>query len=296
MDEFMAVLRDNPRADMPMGMGFTRESFLMYAVMMSMDEYVDWATGVCYFDRGGFAQLLEFCNTLPGVFDWDREEWFDQGDLIAQGRQIMQITGVQDFSSVQMSMAYFGSDIVFKGFPTESRNGNSLTAGAGIAMTTRCSDKEGAWDFMRTILTEEWQRANVSWSFPTNKAVFNSMLEEAMTQEYYTDEDGNEVPIPKFSIGISRPIPAMSVGTSVGRSVSVTGSDSGMLDIFALTQEEADKILALIESSTGTSSYNESLMTIINEGAADFFSGRSSAQDAARIIQSRASILVAEQS
>jgi len=38
------------------------------------------------------------------------------------------------------------------------------------------------------------------------------------------------------------------------------------------------------------------LMEIIDEGAVDFFSGRSSAQEAARIVQNRASIYIAEQS
>jgi len=278
MDEFAAVLRANPQAEYPMGFGITRASFLSDAVSISIDEYVDWARGMCYFDRGDFAQLLEFANTFPEEFDWSsmREDMMyrDPFEMIANGQQLMMSMGISDFRSIQMYRAVFGGDIVFKGFPTASRNGNALSVYSGIGMTSRCRDKEGAWTFMRTILTEEWQNANVTWGLPTNKAAFDEKLVEAMTPQYYIDEDGNEVEI----------------------SMGGWGWGSMVLDWYAMTQQEADQLMELINSVSGVRFYEESLMNIINEGAADYFAGRSSAQDAARIIQSRASIFIAEQS
>ena len=179
-----------------------------------------------------------------------------------------------DFQSTQMYRAMFGGQIVFKGYPSENRSGNTINVGSGIAMTTRCSDKDGAWAFMRTIISEDWQRANMRWNFPTNKVVFDEMMEEAMTPQTYTDEDGNEVEI----------------------SMGGWGMNGFSVDIYALTQEEADEILAVISSVSGAGGYDEDLMTIITEGAEDYFSGQSSVQDAIRVIQSRASIYVAEQS
>jgi len=273
MNEFRDVLRANPQADMPMGMGYTKNAFLQSVIVMSMDEYVDWATGMCYFDRGGFADLLEFANMFPDEFDWSRDEYIDPGELIATGRQIMMNMGISDFMSVRMYTALFGGEIVFKGFPSDNKRGNSLSIGSSLSMTTRCRSKEGAWQFMRTVLTEEWQTNN-NWGFPTNKAAFDTLLKDAMTPRYFTDEYGNQVE----------------------ESQGGWGWGDTMIEIYALTQREADNIMDLINSVSGTASYNESLMMIINEGAEDFFSGRSSAQEAARVIQSRASIYVAEQS
>ena len=68
------------------------------------------------------------------------------------------------------------------------------------------------------------------------------------------------------------------------------------IEIKALTGEEVDQIMTLLDSISGIISYDEVLMNIITEGAADFFNGRGSAEDAARVIQSRASIYIAEQS
>jgi ABC-type glycerol-3-phosphate transport system substrate-binding protein len=280
---------------MPLGQGLTKESFLLQSVVMNMDEFVNWGAGTAHFDTGGFAQLLEFANTLPVDFDWGEENWFDPDELIASGRQIVMQHWVNEFLMTQRYAAIFGGEIVFKGFPTESRNGNVLSIGSGLAMTTRCANKDGAWAFMRTILTEDWQRENSRWSFPTNRVVFDEILADAMHQEYFTDEEGNQVPIPKMSFQMARPMPAG--GAVVSRSSVVMGGsgDDGMISIYALTQAQADQIMALINSVSGTFNYDEALLTIIREGAADFFTGRSSAQDAARIIQSRASIYVAEQ-
>jgi hypothetical protein len=167
-----------------------------------------------------------------------------------------------DFTSIQMYQAMFGGEIVFKGFPTESGNGNSLNINSGLSITTRASDRDGAWEFIRGTLMTGWQNENVSWQFPTNKASFDRVIQEAKTR------DGG-------SIGWGRGM---------------------MIDLTPISQAEIDHVMDLINSIQGVSSYDEALMNIVNEGASDFFSGRSSAQDAARIIQNRASIYVAEQS
>ena len=64
-----------------------------------------------------------------------------------------------------------------------------------------------------------------------------------------------------------------------------------------MTQAEADKILDLISETTAVSvNADQQLMSIITEEAAAYFAGQRSAQDAAAMIQSRASIYVSEQS
>jgi len=273
MSEFQNVIRANPQADVPMGLGYTKSAFINYAVSLGMDEFVDWPAGKCNFNNDDFIQLLEFSGMFPTDYEWSENDP-QPNELIATGRQIMTPMWVHDFRDLQYYVALFGGDLVFKGFPNEGRNGNTLNLYSGLAMTSVCPYKDGAWEFMRLILTEEWQD-QIGWGFATNRASFNKRLEEEMTPNYYIDENGNEV--------------EMSRG-------GMSWGDGPMIEFYALTQEEADKVLALIDSVSGVMGQNESLMNIINEGAADFFSGRSTAQDAARVIQSRASIYIAEQS
>jgi ABC-type glycerol-3-phosphate transport system substrate-binding protein len=64
---------------------------------------------------------------------------------------------------------------------------------------------------------------------------------------------------------------------------------------YPVTQDSLDRIVELIGSVSNVFSVDVRLMDIVREGANDFFNGRNSAREAARIIQSRASIYMAEQ-
>jgi hypothetical protein len=63
------------------------------------------------------------------------------------------------------------------------------------------------------------------------------------------------------------------------------------------TQEDVDEIVTLINSITKIAGHgsDERLRNIIIETATDFFNGLITAEDAARIIQSRVTIFLAEQ-
>jgi len=274
MDEFKAVLDANPQADMPMGQWLTKTSFLRTAIMLGMDEYVDWTAGRTNFNTGDFAQLLEFANTFPeelyfGDGDFSRPmplAMVEPGeDLIASGRQIMIMADwFGNFHDMQMYRAMFDGNFVFKGFPSENRNGNTLNTRAGLAITTRCTDKEGAWEFVRTLLSSDWQLEN-TWVFPVNKAAFDVRAAEAMRFE-----------------------------ENAGR--HTMGWNGYVAELMPMTQEELDQIMTLINSAAGTSSWDEGLLNIIMESAEDFFNGRHDAQTAAGVIQNRASIYIAERS
>jgi ABC-type glycerol-3-phosphate transport system substrate-binding protein len=264
-----------------MGQWLTSMNFLESAVFYNIDEYVNWETARVYFDTGEFAQLLEFANRFPDEIDWESMweegmEWLSEDELIASGRQLMQQSWVGGFGQIQSALRMFGGDIVFKGFPTESRSGNSFNLGTSLAITTSCIDKDGAWEFMRTLFTPDWQRDNV-WQFPLNQTVFDEMIVEAMKEREQPDWDW-DIPTPRRSDIAVPDMPGW------------WGYDD------PLTQAQVDQVLALIDSVTGITDWNESLMEILREDASNFFNGRNSAQDTARIIQSRVSRLVSEQS
>ena len=268
MDEFMAVLNANPQADMPMGQWLTKSSFLQNAISLNMDEYVDWAAGEAHFDTPAFIQLLEFANRFPIDFshmDGDMGFYVEEYELIAQGRQIMADVNLNNFDTIQRYRAMFGGEIVFKGFPTASGNGNSLSVWSGLSITTRSPNQEGAWEFVRSIITTDWQRENVStWNFPTNRIIFDERAREAMEEQ-----EGSHIWM---------------------------WSPDVEVEMKPVTQAEVDLVLMIIDTAFGIASYDENLMNIIRENSEDFFNGRTSAQDAARIIQSRVSRLISEQS
>ena len=258
MDEFKAVLGANPQADIPIGFYGTNMMFLRLALWNNMDEYVDWTSGTAYFDSTDFIGLLETANTYPAEID----EYTSTYELVPTGRQIMDVTffGRTDYL---LNRVIFGGEIVIKGFPTENRNGNAFSPRTHIAITAHCADPNAAWEFVRLFLLEEYQREIIpDWSFPVNTVVFEQRLKEAM-------------------------IPSSSI-TSVG-SIDIELKDE------KLSQEEVDALRDAINNTSRVWYSYGTLSKIINEEAAVFFNGQSTAQDAARIIQSRASIYLSEQ-
>jgi len=265
LDEFMAVIDANPQASSPLGRH--GGSSLLYSLIYNdITRFVDWENGNVFFDNDYFIGLLEFAFELESR-NYIRLDGNDQVfHLVSSGEQIMEFLSFYNFASYIAYQQLFGGDFIFKGYPTETGSGNSLSTRSGMAITSTSKNKEGAWEFIRMFLSEEWQIERMQGLFsngiPTNRNVFEQSLAGAM-------EDG------QFgSIGIG--------DLTVPRK--------------PLIQEDTEKIRALVDSISLTDTFTDPLQDIIFENTLEFFGGILTAQDAARIIQSRASIFVAEQS
>jgi len=260
MEEFKAVIDANPQADLPLGTNFTKHDLLWTLLYMNLYEYVDMNSKTADFNNDGFIELLKFINTFPSEIDFE-DKVFDQlfnRELKAEGRQIMDIF-VSRLNQFILQKESFGGEIVIKGWPTADRNGSRFISHDGVAISTRATDKEGAWEFVRTLLMEEHQRDLLLFGFSINKSVFEEHMQQDMRGTSYLSE--------------------------------------GVQITIEPTREDVDEIVALINSITKIAGHgsDEMLRNIIIETATDFFNRLISAEDAARIIQNRVTIFLAEQ-
>lgn len=273
LDDLNNVMSQLPEGTMPFAPFYTRDYMLETVLAMNMNEYVDWISGKCNYNSEDFVKLLEFVSDFPEEYDWMSGEYVDENQLIQSGRQLLRISNLYNFSDFQMYNAILGGNLVFKGFPCDSKNGNALIVDSGIAMSSKCRDKEGAWQFMRILLTEEYQTEGWFWGFPTNKAVFDEMVEEAMTPTTYVDEYGNTVEEPKMEWYV----------------------ENSPITVYSMSDEEYGKFMDLLERTDRLMTYDNNIMNIIREEASVFFSGQKTAQECADVIQSRVEIYVNEQ-
>lgn len=258
--------------------GTVKSDVLSYSCAMGLDDFVNWQTGECSFDSDEFIDILKFTDLFPAEFDWDNfnydEDYESDYSRISSGRQLLTTIYASDFRSLQMYEEMFGGSLTFIGFPTrDDSNGSAFQISDGLAMSSTCTDKDAAWTFMRTLLTQDYQESN-TWQFPTNKAAFDAQLEEAMTPQYTTDPE---------------------TGAQVEQSQGSWGWGDLNVDIYAMTQAEADQIMDLINGTTKVYGSDQEIMDIITDSTADFFSGQRTAEDTAAAIQSRVSLYVNEQ-
>ena len=250
-----------------------------------MGTLVDWTTGQCNFDSQGFIDMLKFASQFQNDFNWDSYEYSDDDNdytRIAQGKQMLLNTYISDFNALPMYDAIFGGSVTYIGYPTSSGTGNMLNFNnSGYAISARCENKDAAWQFIRTFFTEDFQKEQ--YGFPSNINAYNAKLKEAMTPEYQKDGDGNYI------------LDENGNKIEVSRGGISWGSGDNYIDIYATTQEQADKLWELITTTTKVADYSSSIYDIVNEQTPAFFSGQKSAEEVARLIQNKANIYVNEQ-
>lgn len=253
----------------------TRDSMLNSCMSMAGSQFVDWEKGVCSFNSDEFIQMLEFVNSFPEELDsaiYTDDYWENYDSMWREGKVITQEMRLGDFRSYNyIEKGTFGEKITMIGFPSANGEGTVIIPNLQIAMSAKSSNKEGAWQFVRNFLTDEYQENNVTYSFPVSIKRLDELAKEATQKSYYMDENGNKVEYDDIYYigGVDVVIPPM-------------------------TEQEAQALVDQLYSITNVYKYDESLLNMIKEEAAPYFAGQKSAQDVSAIIQSRAQIYVNE--
>lgn len=262
---------------------YTQAEMLQYCIAMNAESFMNWQDGTCSFDSDEFRALLEFVKPFPAEYDWqsNAEEYESDYTRLKNGKQLLYPTSISDFDSIYYVFAALDHDVRFIGFPREDgSSGNAFNASCTLSISTTCKDKSGAWAFIRSTLSDDYQES--IWNYPIVKSVFEAKAQEAMTQEYETDADGNQI-----LDDDGNPIPISSGGMSYG--------DEPMIELYAVTQEQYDAVLALIDSTTTFVDYDQNVLDIISDEAAGYFAGSKTVEEASKLIQSRVSLYIQEQ-
>ncbi len=257
----------------------TRDTVFQYCIYNNIDEFINWETGECKFNGEEFIQTLEFANGFPEEWDYSNQEEEGTHSKIMNDKILLLQTTVSSVQEYQMMKGLFGGDVSFVGYPNSERKGNLIQPSNGsVAISSKSKHKDGAWEFLQKLISEEYQSGLVSergmgWGFPVKKTALDKLFEKDMTPEYYKDENGNQVEQQKTSWGY----------------------DDFNIDIYAAKQEEVDAVKEIISSAEKAYSMtNEELIKIVNEETAAFFKGQKSAKETADIIQNRVQIYVNE--
>ena len=256
----------------------TKSSFLYYILNFCGSDFVDVSTGKCNFDSQNFIDMLKYANTFPEDVDYDYDDddawmsyWNDYQSQYREDRTLLRSTYIGSLKDMSYEInGYFGCDVEFVGFPTESGKGSVIGSSSdAFALSAKSANLDAAWDFVRYYLTEEYQQ-NIEWSLPVLKSEFMRRAQEATQKNYYMD--GNEKVEYDDTFEIN------------GESVVIE----------PLSQAQVDQMVSFIESVDTLSYYNPDIANILDEEAASFFAGQKSAEEVAKVIQSRVQIYVDE--
>lgn len=235
--------------------------------MMNQNRFIDPETGTCDFTGGEFAKLLEFADRFPKEVDYDANGP-SEIEKIRSGQLLLLTRSITSVAMYQMFEYEFGEPVNFVGYPTMEGSGLLLNVnGTTAAMHAGSKNKEGVWEFIRFNLSEKRQEnlPTANGGFPILKSALDKELAEAMENEYYEDEDGNQKLTSKATWG--------------------TGDFS--VEVYAATQEQVDRIREMIETAQPNVREDHKISEIINEEAQAYFDGQKSAEDVAALVQNR---------
>lgn len=254
----------------------SRSSIFYYCIYNNIDEFIDWESGKCKFDGEDFIRVLEFANKFPEEPDYNNEE--GTSAKIRSDKLLLMQTSLSSVQEYQMMNGMFGEKTTYIGYPNNERKGNLIQPANGcMAINSKSKHKDGAWEFIKRLISDDFQdglvRDHGGWGFPVKKSALEKQFEIDMTPQYYEDENGNQVEQMKTS----------------------WGWDDFNIDIYAATEEEVAEVKAIIASAERTAgSINEELNNIITEETEAFFKGQKTAKETADIIQNRIQIYVNE--
>ena len=288
-DEFNAALASMPEGCTAFDQYVTRDSILSTCLALDMADYVDWGTGTVRFDSPDFIRLLHFANSFPSEFDWENYDWSREESVeerLAQGKQMLVQTSAYSIDDLFYNnyTEFMGGKATYIGYPTAHGTGNmiSFAGDSGYAMSTKCPNKDAAWQFLRTFFTKDYQSSNV-YSLPSRLDVFDEKAEEASTVQYQQNEEG------QFLLddnGEKIPVVRTTIWNKEKQETE---------EIYALTEDQVQQIRELILTTTKVADYDQAILDIVKEQAAPFFAGQKTAEEVAKLVQSKANIYVNEQ-
>ncbi|NLO47808.1 MAG: extracellular solute-binding protein [Clostridiales bacterium] len=260
MDDMLSLLESMPSETEGI-LGQNKEQMLVLLSLFAFDDYIDWDTGVCTFESESFISLLKYLAVVPDISsDYDPERLKNKEALLLTN-------GISSIFSISAFRAFFGDSYVIKGFPVQNGSGNYFTKGGSVlGISSTCKNKDAAWSFVRNMFTEEFENNQRMIGLPVSIAAFEKLAERKLS--FFQNDQAHEetVLLGNQQVIIKKP-----------------------------AEDDITLLVDLINSCDRAMNNNEVVASIVKEECGAYFAGDKSAEETARVIQSRVNTYINEQ-
>lgn len=175
--DYERILAENERYLSLFDTFVIKSSLLDSVCIISESAFTDRENASCDFDNDYFRSLLEFCNS-------SQYDEFIDGQSVSIGFENALLTPERISSVVRFNVmpGVYGDEPVFVGFPDGDMGCSYYICGLGYAIPAQSSNKEGAWAYIKHMLSVEAQRY-VTAGLPVILEAFELALEDGDVSE-----------------------------------------------------------------------------------------------------------------
>ena len=207
-------------------------------------------------------------------------EKIDENTAYKSNTLLIDSSGLSNFRNLNRDdYAKFDNKMALIGFPSENGDGTGVIyADISVAISSKCKHKEAAFEFIKLLLSEDYQdpseNAAYIWEFPILRSSLEKLAESSMEKPYWIDYE---------------------TGEKVYEDETYYSDKEGRnIPIDPISRERVDYAIAFIEKADHCPNSQKGIINLVNEDAAAFFSGQKTVDEVCEIIQDRVSIYVGE--
>ncbi len=233
---------------------------------LSLLNYIDYKTGKCSFNSPEFINLLKFINQYVKSVEEpsEQEKYYYVKENYYEEPMFFDIISTYNYFHINEN-GNVGEPITCKGVPSLDKGGCAINYNYSFSIFEKSKNKEGAWEFIKTFLTDEYQDVYRE-EFPIKK----SSLEKIKQLEKKGELDENRKNINK---------------------VYKNGKE---INLGIPSDESIEKVDKLLHSVNKSVLVDLNISRIINEEVNSFFSGDKTAEEVADLIQNRVNTYINE--
>lgn len=247
--------------------GETKKAVFGMICYGSLENYIDWDTGICRFNSESFKEILHFANQFP--LNLNISDDYSVKKMITEGHVLLYPVYIDDVYGTAGIRMLYGETPTYIGYPFDSGYGSmAAISDIAIGISSTSKYKEEAWDFLRSLLDSEFQD-NIKNGLPLRVNSLEQKLDDAMQAEY----DANGEKIEKVFLRFDGEEP---------------------ISIYEISPEDAETLKLLIGKIEFNATVDYNLYQIMLEEADYLFNDDRNENDVADIIQNRANIYISE--
>lgn len=239
--------------------------------------------------------FLSGSESLWGMVDWENKCCDFSGELFPKILQIAKRYGDDGKNNRESLTDWIGAGYyTYETKETLSKQGKiligwlfddgchpTIAVKNSFLINANSKNKEGAWEFLYFLLSEEVQAKIGISLYPVSKNAYDAIVEREIQEGALvtTTKDGNSSVRYKAGVAAYR---------------ELNKDDELYKELYNLTQEKADEIKMLLEDMHTTSFTTSPILEIIKEEASSYFAGAKTIEQIVPIIENRVQLYLDE--